>query len=141
MKIESGKVNFQFSPFPFHLKKWIIRLVLGATSSGGEHGTGSQTLDGTFSGIRFSEEEETVPLFFHRPNLFSNQVACFASDNPVEEVTACLKAIEREAGRKPEEKEQEIVRLDIDLLSCDGTVYKPKDLKRDYILRGLKQLL
>ena len=52
-----------------------------------------------FSGIRFSEEEETVPLFFHRPNLFSNQVACFASDNPVEEVTACLKAIEREAGR------------------------------------------
>lgn len=141
MKIESGKVNFQFSPFPFHLKKWIIRLVLGATNSGGEHGTGSQTLDGTFSGIRFSEEEETVPLFFHRPNLFSNQVACFASDNPVEEVTACLKAIEREAGRKPEEKEQEIVRLDIDLLSCDGTVYKPKDLKRDYILRGLKQLL
>ena len=83
-----------------------------------------------FSGIRFSEEEETAPLFFH-----------FASDNPVEEVTACLKAIEREAGRKPEEKEQEIVRLDIDLLSCDGTVYKPKDLKRDYILRGLKQLL
>ena len=43
-----------------------------------------------FSGIRFSEEEETAPLFFHRPNLFSNQVACFASDNPVEEVTACL---------------------------------------------------
>ena len=41
-----------------------------------------------FSGIRFSEEEETVPLFFHRPNLFSNQVACFASDNPAEEVTA-----------------------------------------------------
>ena len=56
-------------------------------------------------------------------------------------ITRTLKAIEREAGRKPEEKEQEIVRLDIDLLSCDGTVYKPKDLKRDYILRGLKQLL
>ena len=51
-----------------------------------------------FPGIRFSEEEETAPLFFHRPNLFSNQVACFASDNPAEEVTACLKAIEREAG-------------------------------------------
>ena len=83
-----------------------------------------------FSGIRFSEEEETVPLFFHRPNLFSNQVACFASDNPVEEVTACLKAIEREAGRKPEEKEQEIVRLDIDLLSCDGTVYTGYNLYR-----------
>ena len=34
-----------------------------------------------FPGIRFSEEEETAPLFFHRPNLFSNQVACFASDS------------------------------------------------------------
>lgn len=94
-----------------------------------------------FPGIRFSEEEETAPLFFHRPNLFSNQVARFASDNPAEKITACLKAIERESGRNPEEKRQEIVRLDIDLLSCDGTVYKPEDLKRDYILRGLKQLL
>ena len=100
-----------------------------------------QKLAEQFSPIYRAPELETAPLFFHRPNLFSNQVACFASDNPVEEVTACLKAIEREAGRKPEEKEQEIVRLDIDLLSCDGTVYKPKDLKRDYILRGLKQLL
>lgn len=94
-----------------------------------------------FPGIRFSEEEETEPLFFHRPNQFSNQVACFTSDNSAEEITVCLKAIEREAGRRPEEKEQEIVRLDIDLLSCGDTVYKPKDLKRDYIQRGLKQLL
>lgn len=94
-----------------------------------------------FPGIRFSKEEETEPLFFHRPNPFSNQVARFASDNSAEEITACLKAIEWEAGRRPEEKEQEIVRLDIDLLSCDGTAYKPEDLKRDYILRGLKQLL
>lgn len=94
-----------------------------------------------FPGIRFSEEEETEPLSFHRPNLFSNQVAHFVSDNSVEEITVCLKSIEREAGRKPEEKEQEIVRLDIDLLSCDSTVYKPEDLERDYILRGLRQLL
>ena len=94
-----------------------------------------------FPGIRFSEEEETAPLFFHRPTLFSNQVARFVSDNPAEEITVCLKTIEREAGRKPEEKEREIVRLDIDLLSCDETVYKPKELKRGYILRGLKQLL
>lgn len=93
-----------------------------------------------FPGIRFSDEEETEPLSFHRPGLFSNQVARFVSDSSVEEITACLKGIEREAGRKPEEKAQEIVRLDIDLLACDGTVYKPQDLKRDYIRRGLKQL-
>jgi 2-amino-4-hydroxy-6-hydroxymethyldihydropteridine diphosphokinase len=51
-----------------------------------------------------------------------------------------LKDIEREAGRMPEEKKQEIVRLDLDLLSCDDTVYKPDDLKRDYICRGLKEI-
>ena len=54
--------------------------------------------------------------------------------------SSCLKAIEREAGRMPEEKKQEIVRLDLDLLSCDDTVYKPDDLKRDYICRGLKEI-
>lgn len=99
-----------------------------------------QRLTELFSDIRFSEEEETKPLFFHRSNLFSNQVARFVSDEAVTDVVARLKAIEREAGRLPEEKKQEIVRLDIDLLSSGDTVYKPEDLKRDYIVRGLKQL-
>lgn len=93
-----------------------------------------------FPGICFSTEEETKPLYFRRPSLFSNQVARFISDNNAMEVTSHLKAIEKEAGRMPEEKKQEIVRLDIDLLSCDDTIYKPEDLKRDYICRGLKEL-
>ena len=97
-------------------------------------------LTGLFPGIRFSEEEETKPLFFHRPDMFSNQVARFISNDDAAEITSCLKAIEREAGRIPEEKKQEIVRLDLDLLSCDDTVYKPDDLKRDYICRGLKEI-
>ena len=87
-----------------------------------------------FPDIRFSTEEETKPLYFRRSSLFSNQVARFISSND------CLKAIEREAGRMPEENKQEIVRLDLDLLSCDDTVYKPDDLKRDYICRGLKEI-
>ena len=93
-----------------------------------------------FSGICFSKEEETKPLFFKRPSLFSNQVARFTSDCRTEDIVSRLKAIEREAGRTPEEKKQEIVRLDIDLLSCDDVIYKPEDLKRDYIMRGLQQL-
>ena len=70
----------------------------------------------------------------------SNQVARFTTDCQEEEVAARLKAIEREAGRKPDEKKREIVRLDIDVLSCDTLVYKPDDLKRDYVVRGLKEL-
>ena len=86
-----------------------------------------------FPNIRFSAEADTEPLF-------ANQVARFTSDSDAGEVILHLKDIEREAGRTPEEKKQEIVRLDIDLLSCDSRVYKPEDLKRDYIIRGLKEL-
>lgn len=93
-----------------------------------------------FPGICFSKEEETSPLLFRRPALFSNQVARFFSEQQPAEILLRLKAIEREAGRKPEEKKLEIIRLDIDLLSCDNIAYKPEDLKRDYIVHGLEQL-
>ena len=88
----------------------------------------------------FLQKRYTEPLFFRRQALFANQVARFTSDSDAGEVILHLKNIEREAGRTPEEKKQEIVRLDIDLLSCDSRVYKPEDLKRDYIIRGLKEL-
>lgn len=93
-----------------------------------------------FPGIRFSTEEETKSLYLHRSDLFSNQVARFMSDRQAGEVIARLKTIEQEAGRTSEEKEQEIVRLDIDLLACDSMIYKPEDWKRDYIVRGLQEL-
>lgn len=97
-------------------------------------------LEELFPGIRFSTEMETEPLCFRHSPLFSNQVARFVSSKNAVEITAHLKAIEREAGRMPDEKEREIVRLDIDLLTCDDTVYKPDDLNRDYIRRGLEEL-
>ena len=99
-----------------------------------------QRLKELFPGIRFSTEEETKPLYFRRSSLFSNQVARFISCRHATEITSCLKASEREAELNPEEKKQEKVRLVLDLLSCDDTVYKPDDLKRDYICRGLKEI-
>lgn len=97
-------------------------------------------LKALFPGICFSAEEETEPVCLHRPSLFSNQVARFTSDSDAATVTSFLKAVEQEAGRTPEEKQQEIVRLDIDLLSCDDTLYKSEDLKRDYIRRGVNEI-
>lgn len=94
-----------------------------------------------FADIRFSAEEETAPLYFHRPVCFSNQLARFHSDLRVDRLHACLKNIEREAGRLPEDKSREVVRLDIDLLMCDGHVLKPADMERDYVRRGLKELM
>ena len=93
-----------------------------------------------FPSIRFSKEEDTLPLSFHRPDLFANQVARFDSAFSPRDVSNCLKAIEREAGRLAGDKCQEIVRLDIDLLMCDAEVYKPDDLRRNYVMRGLEEL-
>ena len=70
-----------------------------------------------FPSIRFTTERETQPLFFRSPALFSNQVALF-----------------------PEDKKEEKVCLDIDLLSFDDRVLKPEDLKREYIVKGLEEL-
>ena len=86
-----------------------------------------------FPSIRFTTERETQPLFF-------NQVALFFSEAEEEKVKKELKAIEKCAGRRPEDKKEEKVCLDIDLLSFDDRVLKPEDLKREYIVKGLEEL-
>lgn len=93
-----------------------------------------------FADIRFSAERETEPLCLHRPGLFSNQVACFHSSLGTDEVRLRLKAIEREAGRMPQDKPLEIVCLDLDLLMCDGRVFKPADMERAYVRQGMEEL-
>lgn len=93
-----------------------------------------------FPEIYFSPVEETKPLNMSRPALFANQLARFSSDYTQLEVEAVLKRIEQEAGRLPEDKEQEIVKLDLDLLLCGDCVCRPQDMERDYIRRGLASL-
>ena len=97
-------------------------------------------LTALFPSIRFTGEQETRPLFFRNPALFSNQVARFYTDADAERVVKELKTIEKEAGREKEDKKREKVCLDIDLLVFDNRVLNPEDLKRDYILKGLEEL-
>ncbi|WP_431424260.1 2-amino-4-hydroxy-6-hydroxymethyldihydropteridine diphosphokinase [Bacteroides hominis] len=97
-------------------------------------------LTALFPSIRFTGEQETRPLFFRNPALFSNQVARFYTDADAERVVEELKTIEKEAGREKEDKKREKVCLDIDLLVFDNRVLKPEDLKRDYILKGFEEL-
>ena len=99
-----------------------------------------QKLTDLFPSIRFTSEQETQPLFFQSPALFSNQVAQFFSEAGEEKVRKELKAIEKSAGRRPEDKKEEKVCLDIDLLTFDDRVLKPEDLKREYIVKGLEEL-
>lgn len=92
-----------------------------------------------FPGIRFTATERTAPLGMGRGcPPFANQVARFCSTSTPAEVRARLKAIEREAGRRPDGGEE--VRLDLDLLTCDDLVLKPGDLERDFIARAIASL-
>lgn len=93
-----------------------------------------------FPDIYFADEEETEPIGFIRSEKFLNQVGVFTSDLPMPDIRSTLKEIEREAGRKPEDKEKGIVLLDIDLLADESMLYKPVDWDRDYVQRGIAQL-
>lgn len=97
-------------------------------------------LTALFPSICFADEEETEPFLFHNPALFTNQVARFEAETNIEQVKAQIKSIEYLAGRRPEDKANGKVVLDIDLLMYDETVLKPKDMERDYVIRGIEQL-
>lgn len=96
-------------------------------------------LDALFPDIHFAKVQETQPIGLQNPAVFFNQLGCFCTDMSMEKVIEVLKSIEREAGRKPEDKAIERVCLDIDLLTYGECVLKPEDLKRDYIVEGLSE--
>ena len=99
-----------------------------------------QKLHALFPDIRFAKEEVTKPLWFRNQALFTDQVAVFSTIDEECQVKAKLKDIEHEAGRHPEDKLEEKVCLDIDLLIYDGKILKPDDLKREYIQKGIEEL-
>ena len=87
-----------------------------------------------FPDIVFGKEVETKPLLF-RKNLtpFHNQTGRFHSSQSSEEIKRTCKQIERQAGRMPEDKSKEIVKLDIDLVQYDDFILKPEDMQRPYL--------
>lgn len=85
----------------------------------------------------FAPERETKPLYLKNPAHFSNQVAMFFTEEREEMVKKRLKSIERLSGRSAEDKIQEKVCLDIDLLFYGDKILKPEDWQRDYIQREL----
>ncbi len=93
-----------------------------------------------FPSIRFASEQETQPLFFKNPALFSNQVAQFFSEATEEMIQEELKTIEKFAGRLSEDKKKEKVCLDIDLLIFDNRILRPDEMEREYIMKGLEEL-
>ena len=79
-------------------------------------------------------------MFFKNPALFSNQVIMFFSDKDEELVKRMLKDIELASGRLPEDKKEEKVCLDIDILLYDDKIIKPEDWEREYVQQSLSAL-
>jgi len=92
-----------------------------------------------FPGISFETEQDTIPVGMHNSAHFTNQLAKASTSLSIEEVKSIFKQIEAQAGRLPEDKKNEIVKLDIDLLMYDSLVLKKSDLDRDFIIEGLKE--
>ena len=88
----------------------------------------------------YSTALRTEPVDFPYPQPFTNQVARIETELSAEAIRRRLKSLEREAGRKPEDKAQGIVRLDLDLLCFEGRVLKAKDWQRQDVISAREEL-
>lgn len=93
-----------------------------------------------FVSIQFSSPMLTTPIDCLSDEPFLNQVALIHCDQTPEQITAILKLIEQEIGRRPEDKLRGQIPIDIDLICWNEQILKPKDWDRTYIKEGIEQL-
>lgn len=93
-----------------------------------------------FKDIAYSSLMETYPIGLGNPSLFLNQVAFLKTTYNLEQINSYLKEIEQQIGRKKEDKSNEIVRIDLDLLIFDNQELRKGDLKREYINQGIQEI-
>ena len=94
-----------------------------------------------FPDIQFASLLYTKPYEFSNPAFFANQVAAFSTWMNEVQLHQSLKEIEKACGRMPEDKANEVVRIDMDLIQFEDKIKKPEDFKRYYIQKGINELL
>ncbi|MDR2956120.1 MAG: 2-amino-4-hydroxy-6-hydroxymethyldihydropteridine diphosphokinase [Prevotella sp.] len=97
-------------------------------------------LDSIFSDISYSKTSLTEPYGTKYKSDFLNQLAVIYTTHTQKEVSLSLKEIERKMGRKDNDKEKGIVKIDIDLVIWNEEVLKPTDISRAYITNLLPSL-
>lgn len=93
-----------------------------------------------FLDIRFGNEMVTEAIGEKWLSPFGNQLARFTTSLGIEDIRFIFKHIEKEQGRLPEDKTKGIVKIDIDLLMYDDEVLKPEDMKREFVIEGIRFL-
>lgn len=71
---------------------------------------------------------------------YCNAVALFSTDAECETLERFFKGMETDFGRTPECKTLGLVPLDIDVVVWDDCILRPRDMARDYMRIGLRQL-
>ena len=93
--------------------------------------------------LTFSPARESVPISFGLSDaLFTDQVAVGETSMDLDTFAAELKALECRTGRTPEQRKAhpEAIPVDIDLITWDRMVLKPRDVTRPYLIEGLREL-
>ncbi len=99
-----------------------------------------QFLNNIFTDISYSDTSVTMPYGTTYKNDFLNQLAVIYTDRDKDEVIRLLKSIEKDMGRNGVDKENGIVKIDIDLVIWNNNVLKPEDFTRSYIADLLASL-
>lgn len=93
-----------------------------------------------FPQIAFSDPVYTEPVGTNYTTPFLNRIAvAYTSDRP-EEIIVCFKIIEQILGRTPADKQTGSIPIDIDLLQWNDQILKKEDVKRDYVVEGIRSL-
>jgi len=119
--------------------KYIV--LIGSNDEGEKHlNLARQKLGEIFNDIQYSCLMITEPVGMNNPAKFHNQLAVFQSELQPSVIKGILKQLEVEAGRMPEDKQSEIIKLDMDLLASDKEIYKSQDWERDFVRMGLADM-
>ncbi|SEF46213.1 2-amino-4-hydroxy-6-hydroxymethyldihydropteridinediphosphokinase [Parabacteroides chinchillae] len=87
-----------------------------------------------FPSICFSEAVYTEPVACPLSSSFLNRMALVDTPLSADDLKLVFKQIEVTIGRKPDDKKQGIVPIDIDLLQWNDRVLKPEDMQREYVI-------
>lgn len=93
-----------------------------------------------FVSIAFSNSVYTEPIGLTGSAPFLNRVAVAYTSEQPDEIKHLLKRIKYKLQRMPDDKNFGIVPIDIDLLQWNELILKPDDLRRYYIIEGIRAL-
>ena len=96
--------------------------------------------EGLDHSLRMSTPQQTEPIDFPNPALFTNMVATGHTSRSAAVVETWLKRLERKLGRRKHHKRQGVVMADLDLLWWDGHVLRPTDWERPYVQQAIAEL-